>query len=184
MIVTKEELRKRILKERLDQDPAKKAERDRLIRERLSSLPEFQRAKVILLYYPIKGEPDLRPLFPEILADGTLVLPKVRGEDLALVRVEDLRKFKPGAFGILEPEGDGQVDPEEVDLAVVPGVVFDRECFRIGFGKGFYDRLLRRIKAPKVGVAYSFQVVRDLPKDPWDVPLDLVLTEDELIRRL
>ncbi|MDQ7038507.1 MAG: 5-formyltetrahydrofolate cyclo-ligase [Aquificota bacterium] len=184
MTITKEDLRRRILRKRIYQDPAEKERKDEIIRSRLFSLPEFTRAKSVLLYYPVKGEPDLRPLFTEVLKNGTLLLPKVRGGELALVKVKDPNRLRAGAFGIPEPEEGEEADPEEVELAVVPGVVFDRMCFRIGFGKGFYDRLLTRIRAPKVGVAYSFQVVQEVPRDPWDVPLDSVLTEEELIRRL
>jgi 5-formyltetrahydrofolate cyclo-ligase len=184
LVITKEDLRRRILGKRSSQSPSEKDRRDRLIRERLRGLPEFKGARTVLMFYPVRGEPDLRPLFPEILREGRrLLLPKVRGEDLILIEVKDLGVLRKGSFGIPEPAEGREVSPEDLDLAVVPGIVFDRMCFRIGFGKGFYDRLLKEVASPKVGVAYSFQIVPEVPRDSWDVPLDLVVTEEELIRR-
>ncbi|MBI2095361.1 MAG: 5-formyltetrahydrofolate cyclo-ligase [Candidatus Omnitrophica bacterium] len=85
------------------------------------------------------------------------------------------------SYGILEPVPDPSalVEPAKVDLAVVPGVVFDRANHRLGRGRGFYDRFLKKLKAgtPKVGLAYAFQVVETVPVDTHDVRLDQVLTD-------
>ncbi len=184
MVVTKEELRREILKRRTDQDPDEKSVRDERIRENLKGLPEFRPTGTILMFYPIKGEPDITPLFDYVLSrGGALVLPKVDGNNLRVVRLLDPTQVQAGRFRVPEPVGGEEVSPEDLDLAIVPGIVFDRRCYRIGFGKGFYDRLLAKVPAPKVGVGYSFQVVPEVPRDPWDVPLDLVVTDEEVIRR-
>lgn len=131
----------------------------------------------------MKGEPDLTSLFPELIKRNALILPKVKGEELELYRVKNISCLREGSFGIPEPSEGEKVSPEEVELFVIPGVVFDKEGYRLGFGKGYYDRLLKGVKSPKVGVAYSFQVVDKLPRDPWDVPVDIIITEKN-IRRL
>ncbi len=184
-MVCKEDVRRKLLKRRVSQNPEEKREKDGQIRERLSSLPEFAKAGSLLLYYPIKGEPDLTPLFYAIISEGRrLILPKVSGNDMRLITVEDPSQLRKGAYGIPEPSSGQETEPSDVDLAVVPGIAFDRKGYRVGFGKGYYDRLLKKVSAPKVGVAYSFQVLESVPRDEWDEPVDVVVTENEVIRRL
>ncbi len=184
MTLTKEEARKAILRKRIEISPDLKREKDRSIRRNLLSLEELCRARVILLYYPVRGEPDLIPLVRSLLkAKKEIAFPRVEGDSLTLYTVSDLGSLRRGRFGIPEPVDGKRVDPADVDLAVVPGVIFDRRGYRIGFGKGYYDRLLSGVGFLKVGVAYSFQVLEEIPRDPWDVPVDIVVTEEEVIRR-
>lgn len=185
MLTSKEELRKEILEERRRLDPRTREEFSERIVRNILSLPEFEKAERVLLFSPVKGEPDISPLFRIVLNRGSrLILPRVSGEELELVYVEDLSSLRPGSYGIPEPSSGEVADPEEVDFAVVPGLVFDRRGYRIGFGKGYYDRLLKRIRAPKAGVAYSFQVLSRVPEEEWDEPVDLIVTEKGVIRRL
>ncbi len=185
MLISKEELRKEILRERKRLDPRTREELSARIVRNILSLPEFNRAERVLLYCPVRGEPDVSPLFEKVLERGSrLILPRVSGEELELVYVEDLSLLSPGSYGIPEPSSGEVADPEDVDFAVVPGLVFDRQGYRIGFGKGYYDRLLKKIRAPKAGVAYSFQVLGRVPKEEWDEPVDLIVTEKGVIRRL
>ncbi len=184
MVPTKEGLRREVLKKRRSLSEEERSSRDIRIRERLRNLPEFRTAKKILMFYPAKGEPDITPLLEEVLREGrSLFLPKVEGERIKAVRVRKLSELSEGSFGIPEPAGGEEIDPSSLEAVVVPGVVFDRSCYRIGFGRGYYDRFLPLVKAPKIGVAYSFQVFGEVPRDPWDVPLDLIVTDTEVIRR-
>jgi 5-formyltetrahydrofolate cyclo-ligase len=82
--------------------------------------------------------------------------------------------MQPGAFGILEPQGDA-VSPAQLDLIVVPGVAFDAKNNRMGRGKGFYDRLLANLSVPTVGVAYAEQLYLAIPTQPHDIPLNHVI---------
>ncbi|WP_340690121.1 5-formyltetrahydrofolate cyclo-ligase [Hydrogenobacter thermophilus] len=153
------------------------------IKRGVKSLPDFKDAKKILFYCPIKNEPDLTSLIWESISLGKeALLPKVDGDRLRIYKVEHSNQLKPGSFCILEPEDGTQVEPEEVDFALVPGIVFDTKGYRIGFGKGFYDRLLKRVKGVKVGVAYSFQVLEEIPVDSWDEPVDLLITETYILK--
>ncbi|NPB06309.1 MAG: 5-formyltetrahydrofolate cyclo-ligase [Aquificae bacterium] len=174
---TKELIRRELIKRRKALSERERAELSERVRGLLLSLPELKSASVVALFYPVAGEPDLLPLF-ELLKDKLLLLPRVEGDELVLARAEGLKK---GAFGIPEPAGE-PFPAEKVELFLVPGVAFDEEGYRLGFGKGFYDRLLRGKKGFKVGVGYEFQVLKRLPRSPWDQRLDALVTEKRVRR--
>lgn len=152
------------------------------IRKRLASLPVWKRARVVALYAPIRGEVDLLPLVELARAEGKRVIfPRARVEGRALEffeirRPEDL---VPGAYGVPEPPGEGarRVPLSAVDLVVLPGLAFDARGRRLGFGGGYYDRLLERGGPVTVGVAFDCQLREALPEEAHDRPVELVLTE-------
>ena len=92
----------------------------------------------------------------------------------------------PGFKGIPEPDSAGlnKLDPKEIDLAVIPGVAFDYDRHRVGYGAGFYDRFLPMLRPDciKAGVAYSFQLVDKIPSGRYDMPMDIIVTDDENIK--
>ncbi len=180
-VFAKKDIRRRIIQKR---EGLTEEERERLsegIVKNLLSLRSLWDANTLLMFCPHKGEPNIMPLFSWVLQRGKrLLLPRVEGKDLKLIRVEDDTSLSPGAFCILEPSGGEEVRPEEVDLSLVPGVAFDREGYRIGYGKGYYDRLLERLGGLKLGVCYEFQVLEEVPRDDWDMPVDLVVTEEKI----
>ena len=89
--------------------------------------------------------------------------------------------MKQGAFGIWEPADDTAVDPSLLEWIVVPGVAFDRRMNRLGRGKGYYDRLLRQTPARKIGICYGLQLVDEIPAEPHDIQMDLIITENDII---
>ncbi len=149
-------------------------------------LPEFSSAKRILLYASKGSEVHTRGIMQTALAFGKkLALPvtKKGSKELELYWVGALSELKEGAFGILEPQEkpESRAMPGEIDLAIVPGVSFDRRGHRIGYGMGYYDSLLSKMKCPKVGLAYDVQIVPHVPDEPHDVAVDKVVTETEVI---
>jgi len=99
--------------------------------------------------------------------------------------LKNLNELEPGAFNILEPKKEffRPVSPDDIDLVIIPGVAFDKDGDRIGYGMGFYDRFLRSMKKniPVVALAYEFQIVDDIPVDDTDVTVHKIITEERII---
>ncbi|RMF86283.1 MAG: 5-formyltetrahydrofolate cyclo-ligase [Nitrospinota bacterium] len=155
----------------------------------LFSLPEFQQASFLLFYMAIRGEVQTEAMVRSALQLGKQVaVPLVdtqrRGLRISLVTDVD-RDLQPGHFGILEPRPDAirEVSPEDVDIALIPGVAFDRSGGRLGRGGGYYDRFLSTLPARvlKIGLAFHLQLVPCVPRYPHDVPVDMLVTEKEVI---
>lgn len=178
-------LRNKIKLKRLNHRPEIKQEKDRKICIKLASTKEFQSAKNILFYMPIHGEVDLKTTFYRFKKNKKFILPKVDPETrtLSLFAINELHELKNGSYNIPEPTlVHKEIPSTSIDLAIVPGIVFGRNGHRIGFGKGFYDKLLKTIKCPKFGIAYDFQIVENVPGETHDVPMDKILTEKQTIR--
>ena len=107
-----------------------------------------------------------------------IALPVVVGDDLELRLYTGPEDLKPGAYGIEEPTGELFTDYADIDFIVVPGVAFDRNGNRLGRGKGYYDRLLPRIpSAHKAGICFPFQLVEEVPAEPFDIRMDEIITQ-------
>ncbi len=151
------------------------------VKEKFLSLPQLKEAKYILLYYPHKNEVNTISIISELLKqDKIVLLPKVQKDTILPIQIKSLNDLKKGYAGIKEPKGE-TVSPEKIDIIVVPGVAFDKQGYRLGYGKGFYDRFLSNINPLKVGLAYDFQILENLPKEQHDVPLDIIITPSKII---
>ena len=149
--------------------------------ERVIGSRVYKNARVIMLYSPLKSETDTAVIAKAALADGKQVVYPVTDESGRIVPVEVSAdtEFKRGGFGIYEPCGDAYEGP--IDLVILPGVAFDREGGRLGFGKGCYDALLADIDAYKIGLCYEVQLTDELPMEEHDVRMDMIVTECETI---
>ncbi len=149
------------------------------IRQSIPSLPRWQDARVVAAYAALPGEPDLRPL--DWVGDRTVLLPRVDGEDLVFHAVSNANQLKSGTFGVMEPDPAKcpAFDPREADIIFVPGLAFSAEGLRLGRGRGFYDRLLAALPADilRVGVCFAEQIMADLPSEPHDEEVDVVLSQ-------
>lgn len=136
--------------------------------------PLFKQAQNVMLFWPLPDEINTIPLVEHAHAVGKNVfLPVVVGNDL-VIKPYNPATMQPGAFGILEPQGES-VSPAQLDLMVVPGVAFDTANNRMGRGKGFYDRLLSQCTAHTLGVGYAEQLYLAIPTEPHDMPLNHVI---------
>jgi 5-formyltetrahydrofolate cyclo-ligase len=125
-----------------------------------------------------------RPLHVYAGAQKTVVFPRIDEKCLVLHRVRSIKDFTSGAYQLLEPKKSTQIiDPKSVDLFIVPGITFDWEGYRMGYGMGYYDRLLAGLDVPKIGLAYAIQMVAQVAHSSYDVPMTMVITEEEIICR-
>lgn len=169
----KKHIRTEMKRLRVETVESHKAESDRIV-SKLMALKEWDEARTILLYSPIDGEVDCSPLLHT--KGKRIVLPVVCGDELVL-RTYSSTMLKNGYMGIMEPSEEAEeMLPEQIDLAIVPGVAFDKEGHRLGRGKGFYDRLLPKLKCPAIGLAFSCQMVEHIPVERHDVALDRVIS--------
>ena len=145
---------------------------------RLSELPAWNKARTVMAYAALPGEPDLTPVLREILSSGRrLVLPRCEGEEIVPRLVSGLWRLSPGAYGILEPDADcPPVRPEEIGFFLVPGLAFDREGFRLGQGGGYYDRFLPKACGYRLGVCHEWELLPAVPREAHDERVNGVLT--------
>jgi 5-formyltetrahydrofolate cyclo-ligase len=157
----------------------------------VESLEPWRLAREVLVYLAFKGEVDTASLLEGLWKRGARVLaPRCRSSRagvLDVACVTCISELAPGAFGILEPHPQRcpALDSFAPDAALIPAVAFDRRGGRLGFGQGYYDRLLAGPQFAHtylIGLAHCFQVLDTLPLDPWDRPVDAVVTDKEIIR--
>ncbi len=158
---------------------------ERLVREEsicrhICRAPSFLEAHIVALYMPIRGEVDLGPLWCE--QDKECVFPRVAGSTLVFSPAGSKDHFTTGSYGIPEPISTVVVDPGAIDLILVPGVAFDRTGCRLGYGKGYYDRLLKANPGLNtIGVCFEECLLDEIITDPWDVRVRYVVTQQGLL---
>ncbi len=175
---------KRRWRQGLSQEEVKR--NSRIVVGHLLRLDPLVEASVVMGYLAIENEIDVWPFLEWCLRQGkTVALPRI---DAAANRIEAARftgweGLRKGKFGLMEPEGE-PLAPEFIDAVLVPGVVFDMRGYRLGYGKGYYDRFLPQLKgqALAVGVAHSHQVVDEIPRCSHDYRLDYLVTEKGVTR--
>ncbi|MFH1848667.1 MAG: 5-formyltetrahydrofolate cyclo-ligase [archaeon] len=164
---------------------AEAVSRSSAIERRLFSLAEFQNAASVMFYLSKGNEVKTDSMIAGCLGRKRVAVPVTdqgRG-NLLISSIESLERLKLSSFGVREPLDYKPVPAGNLDLVIVPGMAFDRSGNRIGYGGGYYDSFLRGISGiPIVGLAYDFQIVGHLDVRKTDVPVDLIITENETIR--
>ncbi len=176
-------IRREMVKRRKGLSPQERETLSSAIRDKVKVRPELKEATRVAFYHPSSGEVDILPLAWEFLEMGKVILfPRVEGEGLVFCPVESPRELSPGYMGILEPLTP-PLAQEEIDIFLVPGVAYDLQGYRLGMGRGFYDRVLSQKGGWQLalGVAYDFQLVEALPRDWWDRQVDLIVTERRML---
>jgi len=167
-------------------------EKSKMIMERLFELKDFKTSNIIMSYVNFKSEVVTEYFIKECLAQGKRIVvpaivvnPNGKSELIASEISSFENDLTPGKFGILSPKESNirKIEPSEIDLAVIPGVAFDIRRNRIGYGAGYYDRFLKKLSVScmKIGVAYEIQIADELPIDRYDVPLNMIITENAII---
>ncbi len=160
---------------------------DAAIRARLGGLLAARAwplaGRCIAAYWPMQGEPDLRPLFADWIAAGaTLALPVVvgRGQPLRFARHAPGGPLRGGAHGTVEPAGDDWLAP---DTVILPCLGFSKDGWRLGYGGGYYDRTLAGLAATAIGIAYDAGELPGLRPESHDIALDCIVTQERLVER-
>lgn len=179
----KKTIRKQIFAARKEVTDEQVRERSLAITDTVRSLPEFQRATRILAYVDYNHEAMTGFLIEQAWKDGKEVaVPKVVGKDMVFYKMTDFDQLEEGYFGIMEPARGEIVDWDD-GLMIMPGVAFDANLNRCGYGGGFYDRFLE--KHPKIGrlaIALDFQIVPEVPTEPTDIQPQIIVTEKRVFR--
>jgi len=176
---SKNNLRRFIRQQKKQYSAAELAAKSEIICNRVLASAWWQEAGILLLYYPLADEVDVRPLIREAYRNGKQVLlPVCVGDDLELRLYEGETSLAEGAFGIMEPTGQ-LFAPEKynaVQLAIVPGMAFDRTGNRLGRGKGYYDRLLPKLtNARRLGICFPFQLLDEVTAEAHDISVHEVV---------
>jgi 5-formyltetrahydrofolate cyclo-ligase len=175
----KAELRNSMLSRREALAPVAKSAMDERICDKLKQLVDDLKPQVVHTYIPMGAEVDVKPFIQYLLAKeitilAPKVLPKRQLQHLVLTNLEHL---EDGSFGTVHPAGDEKYEGN-IDLFIVPGLVFSEDQYRIGYGGGYYDKMLTSYpNAYKAGICYSFQLLKKIPVEPHDVQLDGIIVE-------
>ena len=177
---SKKDIRKKIFAERKLRSDEQIRTMSLIITERVTALPAFKNASQILVYADYNHEVVTEYLIKEAWKAGKEVaVPKVVEKDMVFYKLTDFSQLEPGYFGIPEPASGEIVEWPEA-LMIMPGVAFDRENHRVGYGGGFYDRYLEKHpQLERVAVAFSFQMLPEVPTEPTDICPQIVVTEEE-----
>jgi 5-formyltetrahydrofolate cyclo-ligase len=188
--VEKENLRRYMLRLRDRQSIGEIEQKSQEIIDQVVHLHEYVRARGIACYVNKDSEVNTRILIRTALdQEKRVLIPVVKRGDIELFfsEIKDLgSELAPGTFGILEPKPEN-VHPaslDAVDIIFVPGIVWDREGYRLGWGRGYFDRVIKNLPlhVRSAGLAFNMQLIGRVPRDQFDVPVDMVVTESRVIR--
>ncbi len=181
MLDEKKTIRMEALSRRDALPEALRHEKSLRILEKVLKSEAFQQAKTVACYFSIRSEVETGELMTRALLLGKCVaLPKTCGDELVFYRIDGEEPLVKSRFGVPEPDGNEEkrIDPKTIDLLIVPGVAFDEQGYRLGYGKGFYDRFLPKTDAKRIGLAFREQILsKPLPRDDFDQPVDQVITD-------
>lgn len=158
-------------------------EMSREITERLLASNMYKNSKSIFCYCSMGSEVYTYDILKAALKDGKkIAVPKVLSNEgiMAAIKIEDLNALRPGRYNILEPTSNDEA--KDVDLAIVPGLLFNKRGYRVGYGKGFYDRYLKGKNLLSIGICFEFQVTDLNFQNEFDIPVDYICTEKSIYK--
>ena len=187
--MSKERVRKETLELRKAISTEELVKKSKDVAEKLFSTELYKNANTIMAYVDFRNEVKTEKIIKTAIADGKrIVIPisVIATRQLILSEIINYDiELESGAYGILEPRADyiREVDPSLVDLVLVPGVAFDERGFRIGYGGGYYDRFLDRVRpeTAKIALAVEVQMVEYAFEDSHDIAVDMIITEDKIV---
>jgi methylenetetrahydrofolate dehydrogenase (NADP+)/methenyltetrahydrofolate cyclohydrolase len=177
----KHNIRKEFLSKRRSLSKEYVSPKSSKIIKKLRALKEYKQSKTILFYVSFDNEVDTHELIMESLTTKKIIVPKINHSEIDLYEINDFSSLKKNKLGIPEPQGGLKfTEFNKIDLVIVPGIVFDIRGHRVGYGKGHYDKLLQKINAKKIGLAYDFQIINKIPNQEHDIPVDMLISESHI----
>ncbi len=182
-MLDKSELRRLLKALRKSLSVNQRADYNDRIFEQVIELPSYQNATWVYCYITTQSEVDCVPIIEQALIDGKRVaVPKVDKNGMEFYEITTLNECEEGTFHILEPVTKRLVRPEsnKKTFILVPGLAYDYKKNRMGYGKGYYDRYFHKYGADqfeRVAIAYDLQIVKEIPTEPTDVGVDMIITE-------
>lgn len=174
----KAELREASRQRRLSRHRADLVSVSRSIHERLESFSHFADASTVLFYVSKDDEIQTHELIKQALTSKRVLVPRLNDEKrIVICEIDSFDDLLPGAFDVLEPKGCKERSMKEVDVVIVPGLLFDRKGYRIGYGLGYYDRLLEKFDGTTVGLCADEDLMDEVPHDTHDIPVWYIMTE-------
>lgn len=177
--LTKNELRKMMKRERETLSKSEVMEKSVEIHKNLLKIEDFTGADCVLCYISIKNEVVTTPIINFCMEQGIrIAVPRVNGKEMDFYHISSCDELTPGAFGIPEPVGNDRCIPTQKDVIIMPGLAFDKNGNRIGYGGGYYDKYLSmHHNVKKIAVAYDFQVVEEVESEITDILPDYIVTD-------
>jgi len=152
------------------------------IQRNLKKIEAFRNAEKVACYYSIGSEVKTHDIIQQMISEArTVALPRIVDDELVFCSVKSFEELQKGEIGIMEPRKNCPI-VEDFDIVLVPAVAMMRTGQRLGYGRGYYDRFLSGHKASTIALEYSKLVVRNIPESEGDVPIQWIVTEDEVIR--
>lgn len=181
----KKQIRKQIAQKKAQYSLRELKQLSEVLLNHLEQYPDFQQAQYVLLYHSLNDEVQTHEFIEKWKENKQIILPVVTGDTLELRYYTGKQDLQTGSFGIEEPTGKLFTEYDKIDLAIIPGVSFDKQGHRLGRGKGYYDRLLPQLKtACKIGICFSFQLSEQIPDEKHDVKMDCVFTDKEIFNEI
>jgi 5-formyltetrahydrofolate cyclo-ligase len=179
----KDKVRKDILRKRDSLSKEEILEKSQRIKNILFSQKEYKQAKLIMFYLTFKSEVDTSLMIKDTFSLGKKVaVPIIEDKTIIPVELKEKTPLIRGKYGILEPKHKEEINPDDIDLVIVPGVAFDIEGRRLGYGGGYYDRFLSSLnKSFTIGLCFELQLVHRLPQQAHDIKVKEIITENRCI---
>ncbi len=174
--MNKKILREKYLNIRKNINKENKQKYDNDIFNKVINLQEYKESKLVLIYVSLKYEADTFNLINYSLnTNKKVAVPKCKGDNIIFYEIKNLKDLEEGSFGILEPKTNKSITDFNNSICIIPGVAFDKQNNRIGYGKGFYDRFLKNYKGIKIGLTYKECICDKIDNDINDIKLDKVI---------
>ena len=185
----KQEIRQKLLERLLSLTKSEIKRRSKNVEDKLSELPFYKKAKMIMVYYPLRGEVDILSTIRRDLGSKRFCFPvmNLKAKNLRIFEIASLdQDFVLGSRGVMQPDTKRtkEVEIKDIDMVIVPGLAFDKEKNRLGRGAGYYDRFLQNIttSTKKIAIAFEFQILENLPTNlSWDQKVDTIVSEKFIV---